>query len=59
MNERQPFAILFLTSLRVARFYTKEEFNDAMVTLRQLGIEFIALKWHESAQRYVVPEVYE
>ena len=55
----KPYAILFLTTLRVARFDSKDEFQDAMKSLRSQGTEFIALKWHESAQRYVVPEICE
>ena len=34
-------------------------FQDAMKSLKSQGIDFIALKWHESAGRYVVPEVCE
>lgn len=54
---KKPFAILWLTTLRLAKFDTKQEFKDAILTLQNNGTEFIALIYHKDADIYTVPEV--
>jgi len=53
-----PFAVVILTGLRVARFHTKEEFQDAMKTLKADETPFVPVKYHHGAGRYVLPEAY-
>lgn len=52
----KPFALVFLTTLRVAKFDTKDEWYDAMRTLKQQNTPFIALKYHFGSERYITPE---
>lgn len=59
-DEKQaPFAIIILTNLRVARFQTKDEWQDAMKNLRERDRAFIPVKYHFGIERYETPEVVE
>ena len=55
-EQAKPYAVIFLTTLRVARFDTKDEWYDAMKTLKSQDAPFVPVKYHYGAQRYIVPE---
>jgi len=52
-----PFALIILTGLRVVRFQTRQEFEDAMLTLRNAETPFVPVKYHHGAGRYVLPDL--
>lgn len=54
-----PFALVTLETLTIKRFDHKEDWQTAMNAIQARGQDFVALKYHAGARRYVVPERYE
>jgi len=57
-DSQKPFAVIILTTLRVARFQTKDEFYDAMRNLKERETPFIPVKYHHGVERYILPDTY-
>lgn len=54
-----PFALVTLETLTVKRFEHKEDWHTAMNAIQARGQDFVALKYHAGAGRYVMPERFE
>lgn len=54
-----PFALVTLETLTIKRFNNKEDWQTAMNAIQSQGQDFVALKYHAGAGRYVVPERHE
>lgn len=54
-----PFALVTLETLTIKRFDHKEDWQTAMNAIQARGHDFVALKYHVGAGRYVVLERYE
>ena len=54
-----PFALVTLETLTIKRFDHKEDWQTAMNAIQARGQDFVALKYHVGAGRYVVPERHE
>lgn len=55
----KQFAILIIGTLRVVRFDSKDELQDALKTLRANDKAFLVFKWHHGLERYVPLEIWE
>lgn len=53
------YAIIKLTDLKPIRCGDKDGLQEAIRNLRQRGIGYVPLRWHESAHTYVQMEVIE
>lgn len=49
----KPFALLILSNLKVKTFDNKDDWNLAMVTLRENKTAFLPLKYHHGAVAYI------
>lgn len=54
----KPYAALIVGSLRVVRFDSRDELQDALKTLKSQGKTFFAFKYHHGAEGYVQCEVW-
>ena len=51
-----PYALVTLETLTIKRFRHKDEWEAAMTAIKAREQEFVAIKYHLSAGRYVIPE---
>lgn len=54
---KHPFAILILSSLRICKFMTKDELQDAILALKKDSKSYVPLVYHAGANTYFVAEV--
>jgi hypothetical protein len=55
--DKQPYVVLTLKSLFLKKCATRDEFLDAILSLKRQNIDFVPLKYHAGTDSYFVMEV--